>query len=116
VFDKIGKIRKKGEKSTRKRSKYIHSYFLRKPWTLQYTMGRRNKRKNKKEKKAAKKMETETKMSSSERSGSREDFSTVDRLESFQPGPSSSHYTRTMEQVYQPHPAMRCEVNIFPFP
>jgi hypothetical protein len=78
-------------------------------------MGRRNKRKNKKEKKAAKKVETETKMSSSERSGSREDLSTVDRLESFQPGPSSSLSTRTVEQVYQPHSAMRCEVNVLPF-
>jgi hypothetical protein len=78
-------------------------------------MGRRNKRKNKKEKKAAKKAETETKMSSSERSGSREDFSTVDRLESFQPGPSSSLSTRAMEQVYQPHPARSWEVNVLPF-
>ncbi len=78
-------------------------------------MGRRNKRKSKKEKKVAKKAETETKTSYSERSGNREDFNTVDRLESFQPGPSSNHSTRTWEQLYQPHPARSCEVNVLPF-
>ena len=73
----------------------------------------KNRRKNKKEKKTKERAsETENKPSSSKRSGTSDDESTVDRVESFQPGPGSSPYTRNVEQFYQLRSGRISEVNL----